>query len=115
MDIYQSFIDTLVERTKSISSKLLIEEGIYSRAITDSKYNDFVENLSIEQRELLAQMFEQEREGAIHDVLSELTFLVDCKDVTLCHKGEVLNTGYEGGMHQDYIGRRSGEWEWPED
>ncbi len=113
MSVYENFIDELVEKSKQSNSKMLIDEGIYSRGLDGEKYNKFVSSLSIEQRELLAEMFKLEREGSVHEVLAELTWFIDCKNVTLNQYGKVVETGYEGGLHQDYIGRKSGNWEWP--
>lgn len=112
MDIYKSFIDELVRVTEGVSERLIAKEGIYSKAESSEKFNKFVQSLSIEQRKLLADMLREERGDAIHDTLAQLTFLIDCEDVTLCHKGKTIETGYAGGMHQDYIGRLSGDWEW---
>lgn len=112
--IYKKMIDNLVEESNSLSSSLIVEKKIYSKAIGHEEYNNFISSLSEEQRILLANMIRLERESAFHDVLATLTWWIDCEDVTLCHKGNVMPVQLSGmGLHGDYIGRLQ-DWEWPE-
>jgi hypothetical protein len=58
-------------------------------------------------------MLREERSGAVHDVLALLTWWIQCWDVPLTYRGEPMPVGVEGGMHNDYVGRLEGDWDWP--
>lgn len=60
-------------------------------------------------------MLQEERDGAIHDVLAGLTWWIDCQEVGFTFRGESMPVDLSGmGLHGDYIGRREG-WDWPDD
>ncbi len=112
--VYMNFIDQLVEDSNPISSKLISEDKLFSKAVGHEKYNAFVSKLSSEQRQLLSEMMKCERESAIHDVLASLTWHIECNNVTLNYKGEEMPVQLSGmGLHGDFIGRLSKEWDWP--
>ena len=112
--VYMNFIDQLVEDSDPISSRLISENKMFSKAAGHEKYNSFVSKLNSDQRQLLSEMMRLEREAAIHDVLASLTWHIECNDVTLNYKGEEMPVQLSGmGLHGDYIGRLSKEWDWP--
>lgn len=114
MSVYKEIIDSLVKDSNSISSQLILKHGIYSKVKGEEKYNELVSSLSQEQRILLAEMMNKERISAFHDVLASLTWWIECKEVTLCYKGNEMPVELSGmGLHGDYIGRLD-DWEWPE-
>jgi hypothetical protein len=39
-----------------------------------ARFNEFIQKLSAEDRALLSEMLQEERDGAIHDVLAALTW-----------------------------------------
>lgn len=114
IDVYKAIIDELVNKTRSCgSSSLVTERGIFSKAPAHQKFNDFIETLSPSQRELLSELLQEERDGAIHDLLAALSWWIDCQDVALTYRGQSMPVDLSGmGLHGDYIGRRDG-WEWP--
>lgn len=113
-EIYKNIIDCLVKRSYPLSSKLILKDSIFSKSIEKVKYNDFVLNLKGDQKNLLAEMMHLERQSAIHDVLAELTWWIECKDVTICYKGkEMPDSLSDAGMHGDYMARLD-DWEWPQ-
>jgi len=65
-------------------------------------------------RDLLVRVLREERGEAFHDLLATLTWLIDCNDFALTFEGEPMQY-YEGGLHCDFVGRASGDWEWPQD
>lgn len=71
-DEHKRFIDTLVKYTPSLSSRLVRDKCIFSKAPDEKPYNEFVRRLSPDDRELLAQMLQNERIGAFHDALVHL-------------------------------------------
>ena len=116
VDVHKRIIDTLVQETRlSASSSDLVESGRYSNAPAHQRFNDFIQSLSSLQRQNLAELLQEERDGAIHDVLAVLSWWVDCHDVGFTYRGEDMPVDLSGmGMHGDYVGRRDG-WEWPSD
>ena len=115
VEVYKQIIDQLVERSPSVGARLVMEEGIYSKAAAFRHTNDLVRALTPDQRAVFAEMLTHERESAIHDVLAALTWWIDCRDVSLTYQGQPMPIQLSGeGLHGDYIGRRD-NWEWPSD
>ena len=116
MDVYRRIIDALVHETRfSASNSNLVESGRYSNAPAHQRFNDLIQSLSLPQRQTLADLLQEERDGAIHDVLAVLSWWVDCHDVGFTYRGEDMPVDLSGmGMHGDYVGRRDG-WDWPSD
>jgi hypothetical protein len=62
---------------------------------------------------LLSEMLQEERDGAIHDVLAALTWWITARGVGLTFRGQPMPVELSGmGLHGDYVGRRDG-WAWP--
>jgi hypothetical protein len=112
-DAYKQIIDNLVERTPSLGARLIKEKAIYSNALGEEKMNELVLSLTKEQRQVLSEMLTFERMSAIHDVLADLTWWIDCREVGWTYRGETMPVQMSGmGLHGDYIGRLA-DWEWP--
>ena len=117
IEVYKKIIDDLVDRTPSISGRLIAEDGVYSRGQGEfgKRMNAFVKRLSTEDRALLLEMLNSERQGAIGDVLAMLTWWITCHGLSLSVHGKPLPVELSGmGLEGDYIGRL-GDWEWPHD
>lgn len=115
LEAYQAIVDQLVEDTNGVSERLIREEGIFSRAKGAHAQNAFVESLTKEQRELLAQMIRDERVSGIGAVLANLTWWLLCRKVGLTFRGKPMPYDLSGmGIHGDYIGRLD-DWEWPKE
>ena len=116
VDAYKAIIDQLVNETSlSVHEKLVVEKGIWYGSRVEEPANTFVQSLSTDQRRILAQMLHDERTGAIHDVLADLTWWITTRRVGLTFKGEPMPLELSGmGLHGDYVGRLNG-WEWPEE
>jgi hypothetical protein len=114
--IYKEIIDQLVNDTRLRgSAHHVLETGIFSKAPSHHEFNEFIGSLSERQREVLSRMLQEERDGAIHDVLADLSWWIDCRDVGWTVSGEPMPVDQSGmGLHGDYVGRRDG-WEWPVD
>jgi len=114
-DAYKEIIDQLVTETShGVNERLVVREGGFSETSDSRIFNPFLNALSNEQRQMLAQMLHAERISAIHDVLADLTWWVDAGGVGFTFRGEPMSVGIEGGLHLDYIGRLNG-WKWPKD
>ncbi len=116
VDVYKAIIDELAtETSRGISERLVAQEGIFSKAPDHRAFNTFVQSLSTDQRQVLAQMLHIQRTGAIHDVLAVLSWWVGPGKVGFTFRGESMPVGLSGmGLHGDYVGRQN-DWEWPSD
>jgi hypothetical protein len=116
VDAYKGIIDQLVTETRTGGGGFqVIDKGIFSKAPAHRRFNEFIASLSPDQRKLLADMLQHERDGAIHDLLAVLSWWIDCRDVGFTIQGEKMPVDLSGmGLHGDYVGRRDG-WEWPKD
>src|SRR4051794_22924265 len=91
LDAYKAIIDELVNETsQGVAERLVRRSGIYSKAPAQKAANDFVQSLTVGQRELLADMLHKERTSAIHDVLVVLQWWLSCRDVALTFRGEPM-------------------------
>src|ERR1051326_13475 len=115
IDAYKAIIDQLVNETShGLSEMLISQEGIFSRAPTEKKFNAFVQSLSVDDRNTLAKMLHIERTAAIHDVLAVLSWWVQARGLSFMFRGESVSVDLSGmGLNGDYIGRQQG-WEWPD-
>ena len=112
---YRQIIDSLVDRSESVSETLLQNEQIYSRALDHEEINAFTRSLTTEQRQLVAKICRAERVGGIHDVLADLTWWIGCRDVALTVDGVPMPVDQSGmGLHGDFIWRLD-DWQWPTD
>ena len=115
VNVYKALIDQLVDETRLLgSSAHVAKNGFFSKAPAHSEFNDFIKSLSPQERQLLSQMLQEERDSTIHDVLAALTWWVTAHEVDLVFKGKSMPIDLSGmGLHGDFVGRKDG-WEWPE-
>ena len=116
IDAYKAIIDQLVDQTRLAGpGSHVATKRIYSKAPSHGAFNQFIASLLPEQRETLARMLQDARDGAIHDVLAMLSWWVDTRGLAFTFRGEVMPVDLSGGgLHGDYVGRRDG-WDWPTD
>lgn len=82
IDTYKAIIDPLAQNSsRGLSERIVCESGTYSSAEGHVPFNASVTSLKPDQRELLATMLREERVGAIHNVLAELAWWLNCRDV----------------------------------
>jgi hypothetical protein len=66
LDVYKAIIDQLVSEVRlSGSAEDVAERLFFSKAPAHSRFNDFIQGLSSEDRTLLSEMLQEERDGAI--------------------------------------------------
>lgn len=113
IEAYKRIIDGLVADTPSLSARMVVDVGIFSRSVGAEALNELVRSLTSDQRLVLAMMLEHERKTAIFDVLAALTWWIDCRGLTFQYGNEPMPVQLSGeGMHGDYIGRLD-DWQWP--
>ena len=116
-DAYRSFIDDLVSNAKEMGGgqRLAKQGNLILESKDDEKaFKKIFSQLSPSQRDLLVRILQQERLSAFHDLLAALTWQIDCHGFALTFRGTPMQP-IEGGLHNDFIGRVSGEWEWPQE
>ncbi len=114
IDAYKAIIDQLVGETRLLgSSGHVRKDKVYSNAPAHKPFNEFLQSLSGDQRKILSEMLQTERDGAIHDVLAALTWWIETREVGLTFRNQPMPVELSGmGLHGDFIGRRDG-WKWP--
>lgn len=96
--VYRDFIDRLVAETSLVTTRRAPERFA---------------SLSTEVQSSIEEVRREERIAAIHDVLEQLSWLIDMWDVSLVLDGSALPVDESGmGLHGDFIGRLEG-WPWP--
>lgn len=111
---YKQFIDNLVKLRKSILAKR-IRDGVWNsnrQALPDhKKYNQLLAALSQEQRELIAEIIQDARDGAIHDTLVLMT---DGKYRLSRNNTELAVEPYGTESYYDFVARVAGDT-WPDE
>jgi len=116
VDAYKAIIDELATtHSHSVRATRVARNVPFLETATDAKYNALTNTLTPVQRQLLADMLDEEHIGGIHDVLACLTWFILTREVGLTFRGEPMQVELSGsGLHGDYIGRRD-NWAWPAD
>ena len=112
LDFYKNFIDGLVERKDSMTAQW-VKEGKFPKINENSAQNDLIAALTTEQKEVLAQMLQEEHIAGIHDTLAYINEMMDPDRLELHQEGKVYPNDYFESMHYDFISRCDGD-EWPE-
>src|SRR5690349_9203644 len=90
-EAYEAIIDEFVNGTrKRGSSPHVVKSAIFSKAPAHEEFNEFIGSLSDAQRKLLSRMLQEERDDAIHDLLAELSWWIDCREVGFTFRGEPM-------------------------
>ena len=109
---YEYFIDGLVKRRNSVEARS-VKKGVWHEEPPpdQAKYNSLLSDLSQEQRDLIADLLQQAREGGMHDFL---VFLTD-KKYQLSRNGIKLAWEPFGTpAFYDFVARLAGD-QWPND
>jgi hypothetical protein len=110
---YRDIIDKLVQVCKNGQGQIgphRVRNGIWNPNAREDfipeqhKRNVLLAGLSQDQREVVAEMLEEQFSGGMFEVLKALEEF----------KIKPFTEGYEGSPYHDFIGRLDG-WEWPED
>ena len=116
IELYKNFIDDLVEMSRSCVDSNLVKKGkVTENDETNKEINKILKKLNPKERNILSEFILDTYNSGIYDTLEQLEWLRCCKDMVITIEGENLPLGKYEGIPCDYIGRRSGEWEWPED
>ena len=115
-EIYKKFVDDLVEMSLSCVDSNIVKAGKVPEIDAANKgINKILKKLNQKERNILSEFILDTYNSGIYDTLEQLEWLRCCKDMVITIEGENLPLGKYEGIPCDYIGRRSGEWKWPED
>lgn len=110
--IYQELVDTLVEKSRNCVSANWARKGeAKGNSEEIANLNSLFAKLTDEEREIIAKFAVDTYMSGIYDVLCELEWYIDCRDMIITVDGEKLPTTEFEGLGNDFIGRREG-WKW---
>lgn len=110
-ELYRQVIDQLVTECRDGQGQVApsrARQGLWNENATKTflvdqhKINEFLRELSLSQRELLAGLLEDQFSRGVFETLKVLENL----------EIEPFLEGYEGSPYHDFIGRMD-DWEWP--
>ena len=111
--IYQKFIDDLVKMSRSCADANAVKKGkVPGINAEKTGINDILQKLNEQERNILAGFIIEAYSAGIYDTLEQLEWLRCRKDMVVTVENEVLPMGKYEGIPCDYVGRRSGDWEW---
>lgn len=113
LELYKSFIDGIVKIHKNVKSKWILANGSYPKTEDNTKINALIAKLNDEERETLAKMLQDAKDGGIHDVLAYMNEQAQCDGLEIQKNGVKLKIDKFESMHFDFICRINGD-EWPE-
>jgi hypothetical protein len=110
MNYLRQLVDKFMDIAAPISATLLEQEGIYSRADSESWINDAVDSMDTEQREALIAVVTKERQQALLDALVLLDEELSSGDLELVYEGENVDFHADGlNLHQQFLGQLAGD------
>ncbi|MEK4661450.1 DUF6547 family protein [Priestia sp. FSL H7-0729] len=110
---YKDFIDGLVEIRPGVLSRWVLTTG-WPKTEENIKVNEFIGSLSEEQKQLLAQIIQQSRDGGIHDVLVYLNDEINLNGMKITKNDiEIAKEPFDSEMYFDWVCRREGD-PWPD-
>ena len=130
LELYKAFIDGLVERKGSMTALWVKGDG-FPKTEDNKAKNDLLAALTPEQKDVLAEMLQDEHIAGIHDTLAYIEMLqdehiagihdtlayinemMDLEGLELHQDGESYPNDYFESLHYDFISRCDGD-EWPE-
>jgi hypothetical protein len=113
LEKYRELIDGLVKRREGVLPLWVREKG-WPRLPENEKVNAFLSRLTPDERETLAQIVREARDGGIHDTLAYLQEQMDLKSLRLVMDGvELPVSPYDTELHWDWVERINGG-SWPE-
>ena len=110
--LYKNFIDGLVER-KNIVTALWVKGDDFPKIADNKAKNDLLATLTPEQKDVLAEMLQDEHIAGIHDTLAYINEMMDLEGLELHQDGKSYPNDYFESLHYDFISRCDGD-EWPE-
>jgi hypothetical protein len=109
---YRELVDGLVARRDGVLARWIREKG-WPRLPENEKINAFLSKLTPDEREMVAQIARQARDGGIHDTLVYFQEEMDLRNLRLVIDGAPLPVSpYGTEIFWDWSARASGS-DWP--
>ena len=86
LELYKDFIDGLVKLKNGVDGSRILGNG-YPDTEENQPYNELINSLTTEQKEVLAQLVQKSREEGIHDTLAYMNEMMDCDGLVLSQDG----------------------------
>ena len=116
LEEYQAFIDGLLAWPQVSVGARRAKDGVWNRnqIPEQQKFNQLLEELTPEQREILAEMLQGEHDRGLFDILAYLSEEINLRGLRLARNGvELAVEPYGTEMYYDWTCRRAGD-AWPE-
>src|SRR5262245_15172686 len=112
-DDYKEFIEALVGIRPAVLARWVLEKSAWPDLPENKAINAFVAKLTDAQREILATLLQQARDGGIHDTLAYLNDEINLEGLRIVRNGRELPVEPFGTeMYYDWTCRREGD-PWP--
>jgi hypothetical protein len=112
--IYKKFIDDMVQQRYSVTVNHWIKGQGVPKGSDLKRIYDFISALSIDQKDVLAEIVQMERDGGIHDVLAYLDEQRDLDSMVISVNGIEMAVSPFESMHYDFVARCDGDT-WPDE
>ncbi len=113
-ELWKSFVDSFATLHDGVHRTWVVERATYPVVEGNEPINAFLASLTPSQRELLASMLVDAREGGVHDALVVLHDRIALNDGAYSEGGVRMEFEPFGNtLYQDYVARRVGD-DWPE-
>jgi hypothetical protein len=110
---YEQIVDALVEQRESITAERFRAANPWPATAAKAKFNFLLQSLSEEQRLLLSELLQSERDSGIHDALAALSELMNLEGLRFsAHGQELPHEPYGTEIHFDWLARSAGD-PWP--
>lgn len=109
LEKYQSIIDSLVEQRECSYSNRISINNPWPETSSNFKFNKFIETLSSDQKEKIAELLQLSRDSGIHDTLVILSEKMNLEGLRFTHNGEELPHELFGTeIYFDWVARAEG-------
>lgn len=113
IEFYKDFIDDLVAIRPSVLSKWTLSKN-WPVTEGNSEINKGLAELTLEQRQIIAQIIQQSRDGGIHDVLAYISEEMNLHELKLVkNEIEMAKEPFDSEMYFDWVCRSEGD-PWPD-
>lgn len=113
LEEYKKLIDALVKIRPCVLVQWVKDKG-WPQLPENEKFNQLLDGLTPEEKDVVAQMIQQARDGGIHDTLAYLTDEININGLRISRNGvDLAVEPYGTSLYYDWVCRREGD-EWPE-
>lgn len=114
IELYKEFIDNFMTMSENCVDAVSVKKGnVVGCQAQEIGINDVLKKLSSEDRGKLSQFISDVYSSGVFDVLDNLEWLRECREMEMKIDNEVLPMGKFEGIQNAYVGRKSG-WQWTE-